>query len=150
MNFKDTIVKFETAKLANQKGYINNRRLLYRDGNYYNYKGELNGDTLDEIKDILKYKRDPEHIRYDKYNTISAPTQSLLNKWLRSFHNIEIVTYPIESFKNGIEVEDLNPEYSYYITIKGIKQFTTKDKVFESYDDALEDGLLNGLNYILN
>ena len=80
---EDTRVTFETAKLAKEKGFPQETDRL--EIPYYNYKGEFKGDISDWR--IRKYIRgeDTSDIEF-----VSAPTQSLLAKWLRKEHGIYI------------------------------------------------------------
>ena len=80
---EDTRITFETAKLAKGKGFPQETNRL--EIPYYNYKGEFKGDVSDWR--VRKYIRgeDTSDIEF-----VSAPTQSLLAKWLREEHNIHI------------------------------------------------------------
>ena len=83
---EDTRIIFETAKLAKEKGFPQETNRL--EIPYYNYKGEFKGDVSDWR--IRKYIRgeDTSDIEF-----VSAPTQSLLAKWLREKHNIHLIAY---------------------------------------------------------
>ena len=67
---EDTLITFETAKLAKKKGF------------------------LKEWAD-LAYKKDDQKLYGDTgiYTDYPAPTQSLLSKWLREKHNIHLIAY---------------------------------------------------------
>jgi len=91
---KEELITFETAKLAYEKGYTrevvgisfsSTRR------NYYNTKGELNGDCIDFIKDVIKYGREKAKVKHIIY---PATSQSLLQKWLRDEKDILIYVDP--------------------------------------------------------
>jgi len=74
-------ILFKTAKLAKEKGFdglINTIKGMM----YYNYEGILNGDSLMAIK----HRKSTD----DKYDNIVAPTQSLLQQWIRRKHNIHV------------------------------------------------------------
>lgn len=85
----DTIVEFETAKLACNKGF---KDVISCIGgkNYYNLKGELNGDSSDELKEYLRYKKEGGEF---KETNIAAPTQSVLQRWLREKYQIYVDAY---------------------------------------------------------
>ena len=134
---KEQLITFDTAKLAKEKGFENKTpHKLRRD--YYNHLGEINGDVTEYIKAYVANKG------LEKYNTIDAPTQSLLQKWLREEHNIYVsVDYLI------IEVIDS----------KGVRfdwSIYNKDESIESkeliglltYEEALEKGLQEALKLI--
>lgn len=91
---KEELITFETAKLAYEKGYT--REVLgisfsSTRRNYYNTKGELNGDCIDFIKDVLKYGREKAKINHILYPATSQP---LLQKWLRDEKDILIYVDP--------------------------------------------------------
>lgn len=92
---EDDIVNFKTAELAKEKGF---------NGHYFHRKGEDSSRWWDS-----KYCYDPDDETSEKQlwcdNTsnstnerlerlISAPTQSLLQKWLRKNHDINIFIHP--------------------------------------------------------
>lgn len=90
---EETLVSFETAKLLKEKGF-NDTIGLISGKHYYNYKGELDGDCLDQIKyRMLPYS--------EIYDSISAPTLSLAQKWLREVYDCYIVITP-EPYIEGI------------------------------------------------
>ena len=125
---EDTRVTFETAKLAKEKGFYQepNRRKVP----YYNYKGEFKGDVSDWR--IRKYIRgeDTSDIEF-----VSAPTQSLLAKWLREEHNIHLIAY------KNINIDG----YDWcYITTDGITNINS----YKTYEEALEIGLQEALKLI--
>lgn len=123
---EEQLITFETAKLAKEKGY----GILSSDC-AYNYSEENNFDLGINIwtKDDFK--------NYDIY---PAPTQSLLQKWLREVQKIDVVLSPsLDSDK-------------YWVSIYKNKQETnTKlegSKSFETYELALEFGLYQALELI--
>jgi len=120
----DTLIQFETAKLAKEKGFS----AEWKSGQLsYNDDGELTGDDTND---------------YD------APSQFLLQKWLR------------EKFRTDITVitDWINRERIYYVGCSyvsetGIEIWFDKDgsksKVrHKTYELALEAGLLSALNLI--
>lgn len=103
---KDELVKYETAVLAKEKGFIVLCKMFY----------------------------DPN---------ISAPEQSLLQRWLREVHNIHIYVEPLFSDTG---------ELKYAATIAyedgGFNTGFEEDDLFETYEAALEDGLVESLKII--
>jgi hypothetical protein len=134
----EEIVKYETAKLARKKGF----KILVDDAYFMaNDNGEI----------TLGLSNYDEPI----YGEIKAPTQSLLQKWLREIHNIDVdvvrdseVHYQDEtrwivkaSNWNDIRVKDF--------PIAQLKFPNTSHHTdFKSYEEALEKGLIEGLNFI--
>jgi hypothetical protein len=120
-----------TAKLAKEKDFHEDTFDSYP----IEYYGELNSNRdLDDWNDCDDY--------------YAAPTQSLLQKWLREKYNIEVLPYPIQFLKNGNEIESLKLTYHYKIIIKGITQHVNLNFESESYEEALEIGLQHGLRLI--
>lgn len=123
----DSIVKYETAVLAQKYGYKGVVSTLFGH-HYYNYLGELDGDCLKE----LKHRKETPN----PYISIPAPKQSVLQKWLREERNISIDV--ITNVENG--------QFKYNIQIQTLDSKYTLTNVFKHYDDALE----YGLQYVLN
>lgn len=123
---KDEIVQFETAKLAKEKGFQ---------------------ISLREIQLHLGQGSSERKIMW----------MSLLQKWLREIHEIDIqpiVNYnqfkQIKSYRTGIiyitQLSDRRLLQTFFIRPK-------EDKIlfieFSTYEEALEAGLINGLNLIV-
>jgi len=137
---KEQLISFETAKLAKEKGFDLKCNCHW---STYDNNGVLNNFL--RIEDNLK--RD-----YNNYNfayisnkneeLFSAPSQSLLQRWLREKHQI------------NIDVETLGKENSikysfdlvYILETLHVKSFK---EIFETYEDALEFGLQEALKLIL-
>lgn len=118
---EDQLISFETAKLAREKGFNNGSYALYTYPN-----------------------KELKHFQAENYNSeqddlqFEAPTQSLLQKWLREKHQLHITIYscsqeswmfnitkPGQYLPDGIYGED-----------------------FEDYEEALEDALQEALKSI--
>ena len=126
---KENSVGFFVAKLAKEKGFPQepNRRKVP----YYNYKGEFNGDVTDFLR---KYLREEDT---SDVESVSAPTQSLLAKWLREKHNIHLIAY------KNINIDG----YDWcYITTDGITNINS----YKTYEEAYEIGLQEALKLINN
>ena len=124
---KENSVGFFVAKLAKEKGFPQepNRRKVP----YYNYKGEFNGDVTDFLR---KYLREEDT---SDVESVSAPTQSLLSKWLREEHNIHLISY------KNINIDG----YDWcYITTDGITNINS----YKTYEEAYEIGLQEALKLI--
>lgn len=122
---EDKLIEFETAKLAKEKGFekcsnwyhVETKQLSIADGSVYRYQEELKG------------------------NDLPAPTQSLLQKWLREKHNINIMVYP----------ELYNGKITYYhYDIYTDLSITYSENLFDfkTYEEALEFGLQEALKLI--
>ncbi len=131
---EDTLITFETAKLAKEKGFPQEPNKLKIP--YYNYKGEFKGDVKDWLRKYLR-KEDTSDVE-----SVSAPTQSLLAKWLREKHNIHVTSQ--------IGNLDFINTYHYEIRYIDKNKFTCKVKGnFKTYEEAYEIGLQEALKYIL-
>ena len=130
---KETLITFETAKLAKNKGF-----------DFKVYKEE-------KIYDKLGYLLKPEDEVFPGVEYFPAPTQSLLQKWLREVHEI------IVEVEVGFDIED--GEIVYYFTpfikrkesIEFVKYSGLLTSMFENktiYEEALELGLQGALKLI--
>ena len=129
---EDTRITFETAKLAKGKGFPQETNRL--EIPYYNYKGEFKGDVSDWR--VRKYIRgeDTSDIEF-----VSAPTQSLLAKWLREEHNIIVL----------VDYEGIDGYYyKFYSYKEGNKNYDASDKNYNTYEEAYEIGLQEALKLI--
>ena len=126
---EDTKVTFETAKLAKEKGFPQETNRL--EIPYYNYKGEFKGDVSDWR--VRRYIRgeDTSDIEF-----VSAPTQSLLAKWLREEYNIIVL----------VDYEGIDGYYyKFYSYKEGNKNYDASYKNYNTYEEALEAGLYQAL-----
>lgn len=124
----DEIVKYPTAKLAKEKGYPQASTKIMQP--YYNYKGELNADCTDYIRALLDNKKGLNtNDDLEKVSNIRAMSQSLLQKWLREVHNVNIIP-PLYYRNDGYACNLITFPYTiFYVT----------------YEDALEDELYKQL-----
>lgn len=121
---EDTLINFETAKLAKEKGFTDDI------SGYYDEKGILQ-KHFGLIRAFCK-----------------APTQSLLQKWLREVHKINVSSdlwdylgeKQLCTYQYNILKIDPNSDY--------IKSH--KPKPGTSYEEALETGLQKALKLIKN
>jgi hypothetical protein len=133
-DLKEDIISFETSKLAYKASFI--------------FKGRTN----DWLSTTLPYHEDGKrNIDFTyKGEFYPAPTQSLLQKWLREKHNllveINFRTFGVSS-GNGYfyMVERKNKD-------KSMNNYIGKDvwSGFETYEQALESGLQEALKIIIN
>ena len=148
----ETLIAFETAKLAKEKGF-DEKCSHYYVLDFQNFKadGILHKCGLPDDWDnpnILQFVK-----RTGQPHLANAPTQSLLQKWLREKHHIQINIFA-EWSKKKKKVTFCH----YIISLKGIMANLTMTAImeglhyvmseFETYEDALESGLQKSLNFI--
>lgn len=123
---KEELIQFETAKLARNKGYDEKSIYFFReDTKLFSFFGcptcnSNPGNTSDFV--------------------CSAPTQSLLQKWLREVHNIHI---KIHHFTEQ-PMDDEIWKDCYQVFINDI----AKHPYTKTYEKALEKGLFEALKLI--
>lgn len=129
---EEQLISFETAKLAKEKGFILSHPL---------YLYDKNGEILN-----LKKSFDLARQTFLLDNTtILASTQSLLQKWLREVHKINIES----NYLPNVE------KYGcLYIPMSGKTKLSDLKYVdkrrFDNYEEALELGLQEALKLINN
>ena len=125
---EEKLISFEVAKLAKEKGFRSNNTFLY------------NLET-----GIPTNKWIP--------GGISAPTQGLLQKWLRETHNMFVVVTPefyIDGINHNVQVLTYDPnkeESDCYDNNKCTGMYGDNGE-FETYERALEFGLEKALMLI--
>ena len=117
---KEKLISFETAKLAKEKGFHISSR-----GEGMGKRVFINGELVNTI--------------FSSKDHIHAPTQSLLQKWLREVHNVSI---KIDDYYTNSRVR-----FDYNICELG-SQEDNPVGVFETYEEALEIGLQEALKQI--
>ena len=126
---RDELIKYETAKLAKEKGF--------KETCQYFYYGK---------EPILTY------IPFSNKNSLDSeyatPTQSLLQRWLREVHGIHIAI-EFSNMQNAYfhkvyaSTEDLIDIEMKYLTIEPENYI-----IYATYELALESALLEALNLI--
>lgn len=128
-------VSFETAKIAKEKGFM-------EAGNYPLWY-HSNGEEASMFEPLWNITRE----EYPKHEAILRPTQSLLQKWLREVHNIDIIVSragAIQSKRKGFLVSI----YTEQITLFPWKINKTGESYFSTYEQALEAGLEKSLKLV--
>ena len=122
---KEHLISYKIAKLAKEKGF-----------NIEINQYWCNGIISDNFQQNVDWNNIAE-------SHISAPTQSLLQKWLREKHNISILIFSyLDGKLNAFEIVDIN---------KCINEFDIIHKqLFDTYEKALEQALKEALNNINN
>lgn len=138
-------IEFETAKLAKEKGFNYHQIMRYC------------SPTKEHIGVRVGRLKENEIIcsNWGENNTTlffhgEAPTQSLLQKWLREVHNIHIQVYVMErwlSNGNGMEVYfEVNLKTTN--RLNGLSNVKSNMLLFSSYEEALEIGLQEALKLV--
>lgn len=127
---EEVLVSFETAKLAREKGFIYMKANCFGDNMCYQLP---DGELINALKG----------------NTVTgyilAPTQSLLQKWLREEHKISIIID--DCFIKHDFIDETKLVFDYTLSSLG-KQNYKFSKTFNSYEEALEFGLLQALQMV--
>ncbi len=138
---REIVITFDTAKLAKEKGFnliVSKAYNLEGElGNYYDIVGEDPfSDSFDECENAIDY----DQLRY------SAPSQSLLHRWLREERLIHINVSPYlgdsEYLTWVVHYQGLKK------TVNGAFIDSTWCRIEKSYEDAMEKGLQEALKLI--
>lgn len=133
----DQLVSFETAKLAKEKGFDEECSHYYdlEDSNKLKHTVEgfknPNEDCMVDIE--LEFHN---HVNFKR---CAAPTQSLLQKWLREKHNIDIIIEPNQ---------DSDGNKYYYWRIRRNMFPSAIGNIANSYEEAFEASLIETLKLI--
>ena len=124
---KEEYISLETAKIAREKGFNELIYTLYKNGEFKINKSH----TLSHFYQKINNKGMTD-------NCCSAPTQSFLARWLRENHEIHVdITF--WNFNDSHYCE-----YTYNIT-RPLENLTKKVLWFDTYEDAMENGLQEAL-----
>ena len=119
---KEELIKFETAKLAKEKGFCikyNCCQLFFTDNK--------NG----------VYENEPKIVPFEHHTWILAPTQSLLKKWLRVEHKLDVIVSVVYTGDGKRYHCDLFTTY-----------MSSLPSIFDTYEEAFEEGLQEALKLI--
>ena len=132
---KERLITFKTAKLAKEQGFNEFCDSLYKDENtLYRDCHEYNPSIKYYNED---YKESIHNPNWYLKEACSAPTQSLLQKWLREKHGVHITVWFSKVEKNfNLEVYLDTAEDEVDIIYEG------------AYEQALEKGLQEALKLI--
>lgn len=115
---EDQLITFETAKLAKEKGFDEPCIYMYNDD-----------------KEVISTKIGMNfHPNY--YGTISCPTQSLLQRWLREIHKLNI---EIRIVQGGT--------WTFHVLTDTYKSIYSNNN-YINYEEALETSLQEALKLI--
>lgn len=126
---REQLVSYETAVLAKQKGFN-----LYCIYSYWN--NQLTTDTPGYSLENGETSQD----NYFEFKRYYVPTQALLQRWLREKHDIHIVIDPVKE----------KGKLVYYGSVisDNVEEEVYNTEGFDTYEECLEDALLDGLNLI--
>lgn len=129
----EKVIDFKTAKLAKEKKFNLETNNFYTKPNIKLFGVDEHGRTY-LIKNISgKLYKLGEHAVLNERNIFEAPTQSLLQKWLREVHKINVYCVPTE----------IDETKWYHNIASSFKVYTG------SYEEVLEVGLQEGLKLIV-
>lgn len=139
---EESIITFETAKLAKEIGYMSGGETSYTQYHTnYNYDDDPNHPESHK-KDEVRFENRWYHVNSlekgdfsnENFTIYETPTQSLLQKWLREKHGIDLWIIPVvNGFNKWYEIRAINIE----IKISALR--------FDYYEEALEEALHQAL-----
>jgi hypothetical protein len=146
---KDERITFETAKLAKEKGF----NIIVR-GHYIEYLIDRidpeypeGGGPFSMEKGKIEFEENAminnggSDYSNQNYKMYTAPTQSLLARWLREIHNIQVYV--------SSQTVDGNKKYRDYVGyVNGYAINDPRDEEFQTYEQAMEVGLQIALKMI--
>ena len=138
---REKLISFETAILAKEKGFKNACDGFVNKDNEYIFMPDLLYPNNSEFSH--NSEEDPEVVEWKELmkTLVLAPTQSLLQKWLREVHKISI---KIDDYYTNSRVR-----FDYNVCELG-SQEDNPVGIFETYEEALEIGLQEALKLIKN
>jgi hypothetical protein len=144
---KDQLITLETAKLANNKNFDIDCDFKIDPKSEYHFCCDLAYPNNSEF--TYDPENDPEVIEFHQWRKtlLEAPTQSLLQKWLREIHKIDIQILRNKPGYNEYKVEiyktdDTDTYMHFWIKENGYIIF------YDTYEEALECGLSEALKLI--
>ena len=133
---REKLISFETAILAKEKGFKNACDGFVNKDNEYIFMPDLLYPNNSEFSH--NSEEDPEVVEWKELmkTLVLAPTQSLLQKWLREVHEISI---KIDDYYTNSRVR-----FDYNVCELG-SQEDNPVGIFKTYEEALEIGLYQAL-----
>lgn len=129
---EDKLIEYSTAKLAKEKGF--------NEECYFTYA------KMSKEYCIFKSEYPITNSEIDKY-IYSAPTQSLLQRWLREIHDIHIITKP---YIESLGKKEITGYYIPTICTSSLDEHIEFYDNYSTYEEALEMGLQEALKLIPN
>ena len=139
---KENIINIETAKLAKEKGFNIVCDNCFAETLEYTIYDYHHGSSHDEISEYVPPRLlSSDCLGGETIKVYEAPTQTLLQRWLREVHDIDI--WINRSFSMN---------HSYHYEVMKDWDFENIEKQHSepnrSYEQCLEDALLFGLKLI--
>ena len=131
---EEKLIEFKTAKLAKKKGFI-----LHTLDTFYQYDGSISLCHYKSKRAL--YVQDMERVE------CYAPTQALLQKWLRDVHKLTMNIHPVENGKWEFVIFILKkplPERGF----ENIMSLHVEPYRWDTYEEALERALKEALKLI--
>ena len=115
---EEQLIKYKTSRLAKGKGFDEYIQQFY----------------LEESEDEEVWEDDETMDMYEDDEIFYAPTQTLLQKWLREIHNIIVIPdYDVNT-----------KDFFYWVITDGETRGIKRDS-FKTYEEAFEKGYKKGL-----
>ena len=138
-------ISIETAKLAKEKGFKE-----HCEYSYYEITEDCYYDDIRNHEKYLAHSKGEVTLTSRlasewNYNAFKAPTQPLLQRWLREVHKIYVTALP-----SYTDTSDNKKHYFELFYGKTLRLFGDKYSYFPTYEVALEVGLFEALNLIKN
>jgi len=145
---KEQLIEFKTAKLAKEKGFDNleHTKHFYTKRNSKMFGVDEEGRAYPIKNTFKKLYTAGRDVDLKIENVIEAPTQSLLQKWLRDIHNIDITPMIRFADSYGIIIHQKRTIPQKFKEI--IIDVTSENHLTGIYEEALEKGLKEALNLI--
>jgi hypothetical protein len=154
---QEQLISFETAKVAKEKGYNIEGQTVFdlkNDNKIINFKDnaiqEFINDAETGYRDkALYYLKDGINVTDDNTDEgyfLLAPTQSLLQKWLREVHDILMnIIYDGNDEVFRVEIIKQNKDRTRIVFFIEKGNYRVE---FNTYEEALEAGLQEALKLI--
>lgn len=159
----ETLVSFKVAELAKKKGFNLSTPKAYINGNLFTNFEESFGESAFyfDADDFHKHWNNKgwvfdingnscfgcslDNKKY--FDAFAAPTQSLLQKWLREVHNLHLYMDTTPSFEQ-MESHKSKYKVSVKVPFQPFKRTTGHYYLGNTYEEALEEGLFQALNLL--
>lgn len=145
---EETLVTVETARLAFEKGFNLACRYAYDEiEDILNSAVFHNGNEFFEFEDIQNAIENTGSKHY------LVPSQSILQKWLREVHKINVESCYLPNAEkyasHAVPMNIIKPKHYNSVgeCYNARKKYLSKNR-FNTYEEALEEGLINGLNQL--
>lgn len=135
----ESLIKFETAKLAHKKRFFNGSSMTYFKDKTWAEKGVglyINSESNNEVYEVV--------------------TQAMLQKLLREIHNIAVTALP---FRETNEPKEESVSLCWYYSLVHLNDDLdilcneadlgcNESDFYDTYEEAIEEGLISALKQI--